>query len=288
MDWLKRHGSFIVFLGAFCWSLNSPFVKGLTISAFLILFLRSVIAGTVLLPFLRPKKLRWDKWMFIFLASFAAVCICVIVSLKLTDASIAIGMQYTAILWLTLADIIRNRSLKGQPWLAVGLVMIGLILFMTSGSGMVGSPAGIALSILEGIVFAIMTATSKRAGQDNPIGVTSIACYFTALVVLLISPSTVLEIADMDAVQWILIFILGTVQVGAGYAFYNLGLQYVSPQRASVLALTELVLGPLWVILFLHEYSSFQVLAGLAFIVGGILVNSVGNTLMQKIRGAAD
>lgn len=49
-------GSMLVLLGALCWSLNSPLVKYLPLDPFLICSLRSVIAGVVLLPLLRPKK----------------------------------------------------------------------------------------------------------------------------------------------------------------------------------------------------------------------------------------
>ena len=75
--------------------------------------------------------------------------------------------------------------------------------------------------------------------------------------------------------QWGLLLVLGIVQVAMGYGLYNLGLQYVSPQRASILALWEMILGPVWVALFLHEYSSGMVIAGFLLILGGICLNAL-------------
>ena len=103
MKLIEKHGWILVFLGAVCWSLNSPLVKYMTVSAMTICCLRALIAGLVLLPFLRPSCLRLNRWMAIYLLSFAGVCITVIASLSMTDAAIAVGMQYTALIWLTRA-----------------------------------------------------------------------------------------------------------------------------------------------------------------------------------------
>ena len=64
----------LVLLGAVCWSLNSPLVKYLTLDPFLICGLRSLIAGLVLLPFVRPREIAWNRYL---LAYVLAYCACV-------------------------------------------------------------------------------------------------------------------------------------------------------------------------------------------------------------------
>ena len=59
-------GSALVFLGALFWSLNAPIVKFLHLDSFLICGLRSVIAFAVLAPFIRPKQLKWNIWMLVY------------------------------------------------------------------------------------------------------------------------------------------------------------------------------------------------------------------------------
>ena len=68
--------------------------------------------------------------------------------------------------------------------------------------------------------------------------------------------------------------ILGVVQVGMGYAFYNMGVSKVSPQKASVIALWEMILGPVWVALFLKEYPSLLVCIGFVIIIAGIFLDA--------------
>ncbi|MCI7327404.1 DMT family transporter [Hornefia butyriciproducens] len=273
MKFIDKHGWILVFLGAVCWSLNSPLVKYMTASAMTICCLRALIAGIALLPFLRPSRLKPDRWTAVYLLAFAGVCITVIASLSMTDAAIAVGMQYTALIWLTLTAVLRTRRFSGQPWGPVILILGGLLLFMSSGSA--GSLSGNLIAASEGILFAVMTASGKRAGQENPLGLTCIANLFTGALVLLIHPQTAGEALSMAPSQWGLLLVLGIVQVAMGYGLYNLGLQYVSPQRASILALWEMILGPVWVALFLHEYSSGMVIAGFLLILGGICLNAL-------------
>ncbi len=220
MKFIDKHGWILVFLGAVCWSLNSPLVKYMTASAMTICCLRALIAGIALLPFLRPSRLKPDRWTAVYLLAFAGVCITVIASLSMTDAAIAVGMQYTALIWLTLTAVLRTRRFRGQPWGPV-----------------IGSLSGNLIAASEGILFAVMTASGKRAGQENPLGLTCLANLFTGALVLLLQPQTVGEALSMAPSQWGLLLVLGVVQVAMGYGLYNLGLQYVSPQRASILAL---------------------------------------------------
>ena len=55
---MKISGGMLVFLGALFWSLNAPLVKFINVDALLTAGCRATIAGVVLLPFLRPKKLN--------------------------------------------------------------------------------------------------------------------------------------------------------------------------------------------------------------------------------------
>ena len=48
----------------------------------------------------------------------------------------------------------------------------------------------------------------------------------------------------------------------------------ISAQKASVIALWEMILGPVWVALFLKEYPSPIVLAGFVIILAGMLLDT--------------
>ena len=118
---LKISGGMLVFLGALFWSLNSPIVKFLTVDQMLTTGMRALIAGITLAPFIRIKQLKWNWWMLLYLCSYTALCLCIVLSLSRTSAPIAIGMQYTAIVWLFIVTSLSQRnSIKSAsfPWLS--------------------------------------------------------------------------------------------------------------------------------------------------------------------------
>ena len=245
-------GGVLVFLGALFWSLNSPLVKFLTLDSMLVCGLRSLIAAVALCAFIRPKQLNWNIWMLVYVCSYAALCMTIILSLKMTSAPIAIGMQYTATIWLFIVGVIRTKKFRMKSFIPVC------------------------------IIFAVMTVSSKKAAGTNVIGMTAIANIFTALVVTALFPSSMAQVSQMTGQDWIIMLILGVIQVGGGYCFYNMGVQKVSAQKASVISLWEMILGPIWVALFLQEYPSIPVLIGFVIILIGMLLDAKLNTNEQS------
>ena len=86
----------------------------------------------------------------------------------------------------------------------------------------------------------------------------------------------------MTSMDWIIMLVLGILQIGAGYACYNVGIQKISAQKASVIALWEMILGPVWVALFLKEYPTPMVLTGFIIILLGMLLDSLMNSETSK------
>lgn len=270
---MKISGSMLVFLGAVFWSLNSPVVKFLSLDAFLMCGLRSLIAGIALAAFIRPRQLRWNGWMLLYVCSYAALCLSIILSLKMTSAPVAIGMQYTAIIWLFLLNLIKTKKWNGKAALPVVIIFVGVILFMCSGTDGASSTGNL-IALFEGVFFACMTVSAKKAAGTNPIGLTAVANLFTGVLILGLFPSSTMTIAGMSGMDWVWMLILGVVQIGCGYAFYNMGIQKVSAQKASIIALWEMILGPIWVALFLQEYPSVPVLIGFVIIIVGLFLDA--------------
>ena len=275
-------GGMLVFLGALFWSLNSPLVKFLTLDSMLVCGLRSIIAAVALAAFIRPKRLNWNIWMLIYVCSYAALCMCIIMALKMTSAPIAIGMQYTATIWLFLVTVIKTKKFNIRGFIPVCVIFAGVVFFMCSSTDSTSS-TGNMIALAEGIIFAVMTVSAKKAAGTNVIGMTAIANIFTGLVVTLLFPASMVQIGQMTGQDWIIMLILGVIQIGGGYCFYNLGVQKVSAQKASVISLWEMILGPIWVALFLREFPSIPVLVGFVIILVGMLLDAKLNTASEEV-----
>ena len=270
----KISGSFLVLLGAVCWSLNSPFVKYLTLDPILICALRSLIAAMVLLPFLRPKKIHWNGWLALYCVCYLGLCLSVIISLTMTSAAIAVGMQYTASIWLFLLVTLHTKHFSGHLFIPIAVMMAGVLFFMGSGGSGDSNTEGNMIALTEGIFFAGMSIASSRATSENALGLTALGNIFIAILLFTLVPSTRESLSLMTGQDWVILLILGTVQVAGGYGFFNLGIQRISARKASVLALWEMILGPLWVALFLGLYPNPEVLTGFGIILCGIFMDS--------------
>ncbi len=277
----RLSGGMLVFLGAFLWSLNAPLVKWITLDGILVCGMRSVIAAAVLLPFVRPGELNWNRWTLLYVASYGALSLSVIRALEMTDSAIAIGMQYTSVLWLWLFSLGKGKRITWKESIPVLLVIAGVTLFMAAGSDG-GRLKGNLIALGEGIFFLGMTVSSPRAAKGNPIGLTAVANLATGIFVFLFLRPDVTELAAGPGLNWLLLFILGALQVGGGYGLYNMGLQRVSARRASMLALWEMILGPVWVAAFLGEYPAGGVAAGLVIIVAGLFLDSLWGSQKEK------
>lgn len=281
MSKIRNSGAVLVFLGAVFWSLNAPLVKFLTADSLLICGLRSLIAGITLMPFIRWKRLNWTPWMAVYISSYCALCISIILALSKTSAAIAIGMQYTATIWLFLANFIITKTFSKRAFWPVCVIFAGVIFFMLSGTDK-SSSSGNMIALMEGVFFALMSVGAKKSAGANPLGLTAIANLATGIFVFAAFPSTAGYIGTLVAGDWWVLFILGIIQIGAGYAFYNLGIQKISAQKASVIALWEMILGPVWVALFLKEYPSPVVLTGFIIILAGMLLDAKMNVPEKK------
>jgi len=276
MSNLRLSGGMLVFLGALFWSLNSPLVKFISLDSIFVCGLRSAIAAVALCAFIRPKQLKWNGWMLVYVCSYASLCLSIIIALKMTSAPVAIGMQYTSIIWLFLVATLRARKVNVKALVPVCVIVVGVVFFMCSGTDATSSTGNL-IALCEGVFFALMTVSAKKVTRTNPIGMVAVANVFTAIVVFLLFSDKLAIIPTMTGLDWIIMLVLGVVQVGGGYCFYNMGVMKVSPQKASVIALWEMILGPIWVAVFLGEIPSMLELIGFVIIIAGIFLDSKMN-----------
>ena len=75
---------------------------------------------------------------------------------------------------------------------------------------------------------------------------------------------------DVDAEDLALLFVMGAVQFALPYLLFSRGLREVEAGEASLIALIEPVLNPIWVALFYGEDPSTATIAGGAIIIAGL------------------
>ena len=71
----------------------------------------------------------------------------------------------------------------------------------------------------------------------------------------------------------VLIVMAGILISGLSYALYSWGLRRIKLEKAVIIGLAEPILNPIWVLLFNGEVPPKNVIIGMAFILGGALVD---------------
>lgn len=268
----EMFGLLMVLAGAILWSTLSLFVKIIEMDAYLFTALRYTVAFVCLLPFLFRGGIPWNRDLVFFVLSYVALGVTLVFSILYTSNAIAIGMQFTAPLWVFVYDYCRGQRLAKKNLLPLAMILVGLLVFMlTPGKGVTWY--GNLLALISGILFGLLTIFSARVQTDNPIGLTCVGNFVGAVAMFLCYFALGGQWSDLPSVsgtQWLEVLFVGVFQTAGGFTLFNIGLKYADTQKASVISTMELVGSVVLVAVFLREYPDVYSVLGSLLIIGGI------------------
>ena len=175
--------------------------------------------------------------------------------------------------WIVLREPVRPAT-----WVAITVAIAGIAIMVADKSGGVALKGSLA-ALGSAFGFAVFTVALRwgKSGEMLPsvflsglfgIIVTSGICLFLEL-------SLVLSVRDGGIAMG-----MGVFQVGAGLILYTLGSRSLPAAELALLSLAEVLLGPLWVWLFIGETATLNTLTG-----GAVLLAAIaGNALSGKRR----
>ncbi len=286
---MKRDTKGLLFIlaAAIVWSANSVLIKSLDLSGPLIAGMRAAFAGVFYAAFIRPKKLVWNWKLLLTLCVFTIQSACIVIAVKKTSAAIAIGMQFTAPIWIYAFSRVKGCPFYFRRALPLYILAAGVVVSMFSRAESV-TLEGNLIALSTGFWFALLTLLNKDAGKENPIGLVSLENLFMAAVILpIFCWDSLADLAALDATSWIVLAALGIGQFGLGYVLYTVGLRHTTSAHASMISPLEMVLSPLWVALFIGELPDLAGLIGFALIAAGIALEIVFTKKLMKAAKAA-
>ncbi len=174
--------------------------------------------------------------------------------------------------------IILRERVRAATWVAIAVAICGIAIMVADKSGSIVLKGSLA-ALGSAFGFAVFTVALRwgRTGEMLPsvflsglfaIVVTFGICQFTG-------QSVVLSLQDGTISMG-----MGVFQIGAGLILYTLGSRSLPAAELALLSLAEVLLGPLWVWLFIGETASLNTLAGGAV----LLVAIAGNAVSGKRR----
>ncbi len=256
------------------WSSSGMFVKILPVAPVPLAGLRALIAGVTLAPFWRPRGLRlaalFTPSLAVVLVAYTVSVLCYVSSVRLTTAANAIALVSTAPAWVATLTWWAERRVRWELAWPVGLVLAGVAVLLAEPA--VGrSLEGNLLGLGGGLAFGLFTFFLPRVRLP---AVERVAlCNLVAAAVLFLAAPEAFLAVRLGPLHWLAMAYLGAIQIGLATVCFAAALARISAARASVLALLEPLLSPLWVYLAIGETPSRYGIAGGVFILGGIVVN---------------
>ena len=263
----SRSARIYLLLGAALWSSGGFFIKEIDAGALSITFFRCLFAALWLAPFVPRRTFPRPRDMAVSIVLFALLLGLYVGATKETTAANAIFLQYTAPIYvIALAPALLGEKLRGFDALPLGVCLAGiLVLFVGNQGG--GDAKGLWLGLGSGAFYGLFLLWLRRLRYADPIAVTFGNCLGVAA---LLAPLP--WVWDVGATDVSLLVLMAAVQFALPYVLFTVGLKLVSGAEASLIALIEPVLNPIWVALLLGEQPTAATMAGGAVILLGLLL----------------
>jgi drug/metabolite transporter (DMT)-like permease len=267
----------LVLLSAVLWSLSGVVLKAPAFEDLpaegrgpAIAGIRALFAALTLLPFVRPRKIRWHFGLVPMVVSFAAMSVLFISALMTTTAAATIFLQYTSVVWASLLGwvILRERPGRSDA-IAIACVIVGIAVILAKDHG---SVVGNGLALASGVAYAGVVVSLRALRNEDPIWLSFLNQAVSAAVIL---PWFLLRPIELSGSQIGWLAFLGAVQLALPYVLFSTGVQQVPAREASILLLVEPVLNPLWVLLVWGEQAALATWIGGGIILGGLVLRFV-------------
>ena len=282
-----RRGLMFVFAAGVLWSTVGLGIRLIEdASVWQILFYRS-ISLTLLLYIVIRWRTGQDPFGLVRRAGLAGAIAALslvfaysgaIFSMQTTSVANAMLLFATApFMAAVLGWIVLRERVRRATWVAV-LIAIGGIAVMVSDQTGAGTVLGSLAALGSALGFACFTV-ALRAGKSVEM---LPAVFLSGLFALVMMGSICLFTGDgfiLSRYDGGIALGMGVFQVGAGLVLFTLGSRSLPAAELALLSLAEVVLGPVWVWLFLGETVGLNTLIG-----GGILLAAIAGNALSGIR----
>src|SRR5690606_11713120 len=133
-----------------------------------------------------------------------------------------------------------------------------------------GNILGNIIAILAGFSLACTTISLRLQKEGSAVETTWLGNILTFVLAL----PFIIQV-KIDAINLIIILILGIFQLGISYILYVNALKYISALEAILITVLEPLLNPVWVYVFTGEAPGIYALIGGSIVILTILIRSV-------------
>lgn len=282
-----RQGVYLVLLAGVCWSTMGLgirflevanvwqvlFYRSLALAPFLLLII-SIRSGGRPLPVIRKTGLAGIVGGLALVVAFSGG----IFAIQSTSVANAMFLFAAAPFFAALLGFfILREVVRKATWLAMVVAVAGIAFMVWEGASL-GRLDGNLAALLSALGFAVFTIALRWRKLDDMMPTVFLAGIFAIITagVACYLKGYSLNIPLNDI---LIALSLGVFQVGAGLTIYTIGSKAVPAAELTLLSMSEVVLGPLWVWIVLGESASFYTLLG-----GSVLMAAIAGNALSGLR----
>ncbi|MCP4471892.1 MAG: DMT family transporter [Gammaproteobacteria bacterium] len=173
--------------------------------------------------------------------------------------------------------VILREQVRRATWVAMVFAVIGIAIMVINGFA-AGKMVGNLSALLSAVGFAVFSIALRWGKLED-----MLPAVFLAGIFAIVTAGAVCHFAEfgfeLPRNDIAIVVVLGVFQVGMGLVLYTIGSRVVPAGELVLLSMTEVVLGPLWVWIFVGETVSFYTLLG-----GAILMLAIAGNAISGLR----
>ncbi len=275
----RYKGIIYVAIASILWSTGGLLIKLSNWNPVALSGARSLISALVMLIYLKRPKITRSKPQILGAITYSATVMCFVIANKLTTAANAILLQYTAPIFVAILGAwILKEKIHWYDVVSIIVVFLGMGLFFIEGVDK-GNALGNIIAILAGFSLACTTIALRLQKEGSAVETTWLGNILTFIIAL---PFIVK--VKIDAVNLIIVLLLGSFQLGISYILYVNSLKYITAFEAILITVLEPLLNPLWVYIFTGEAPGIYAIIGGTIVILTVLMRNVYITKIKAMR----
>lgn len=188
---------------------------------------------------------------------------------------------FAAILgWILLGERVRPAT-----WAAIGLAAFGMWVMVRGGLAD-GALAGNVAALVSALGFAGFTVALRWGRLTEMLPAVALGAVFAALTAAAVQGARGASLA-LPPADIAITMAIGAGIVGLGLAMYTYGSRGIPAAELTLLSQIEVLLGPVWVFVFLNESASAATFAGGAILTAAVVFNGLSGAALLARRGRA-
>ena len=173
--------------------------------------------------------------------------------------------------------MILREQVRHATWVAMLFAIIGIAIMVINGFA-AGKLVGNLSALLSATGFAVFTIALRWGKLEDMLPAVFLAGIFAIITGALVCEFNGYGFA-LPGNDIVISMSMGVFQVGMGLVIYTIGSRVVPAAELALLSMTEVLLGPLWVWIFIGETVSFYTLLG-----GTVLMLAIAGNALSGLR----